>query len=316
MVDHASTSFDVAETTNVETEYLGGHVHDINDLKNLVNTYNNIHQAVEIKQGHVVYLWIENARKVCPTVKLLEGILKDRQAMSCSDTTVHVYVRRSCNIYRQFRASKNWPQIVQFLERPFSLPHPKPRLKAKDVYVQEVEEMQYVPGFAVEKETISLKKDCPKCALKRKSTQDLVKANKKLKIQNRQLKTEQKTNKIFAITRLNKKIERLTTELEKQKEFSTRLIGIQKTALAKTFVSQSSESKLFKSTAVDVKHRKIKILKQAEKRYIQTIQSLKQELTEKDSTITQLKSSIHNLTAMLSKELKSSYHGISSETRT
>ncbi|XP_059144633.1 uncharacterized protein LOC131931798 [Physella acuta] len=299
MSDLASTSSGSAEVTNMETECSGEPVHTPNDLKNLVNTYNNIHQAVEIKLGHVIYLWMKNTKKIVTTVKILEEIFKERQPESFSHNTKQLYncVQRPCDSFKKFTVTRHWSQIVQFLETPFKLPQIRP----KPVGVQEeVQVMQPEQEVVVEEGTKKLKTDCSKCALKRKSATILVQTNKKLKMQVKELKMELAANKVYKIKHLNQKIKRLTAQLERQKQ----IIAQFKTAHIKptaqvappessptqsspsnTSPSKSSSSKVCTPTVISIdRQRKLKIksLNQAKRRNIETINSLKEKLEEKE----------------------------------
>ncbi|XP_059138541.1 uncharacterized protein LOC131926950 [Physella acuta] len=306
MADHASTSSGPAEVTSKKTKCSGEHQHTINDVKNLVNTYNNIHQAVEIKLGHLIYLWMENTKKVIPAVKILNEILKARQPVSysCTTDTLSGSVRRLSIEFKKFRPSRNMPEIVQFLERPFILPQSKP----KPVVVQEeVQVMQPEQEVVVEEGTKKLKTDCSKCALKRKSATILVKTNKRLKMQVKEFKMELAANKVYKIKHLNQKIKRLTAQLERQKQINAQLktAHIKPTALvappessptqsspSNTSPSKSSSSKVCTPAVISIdRQRKLKIksLNQAKRRNIETINSLKEKLEEKNGIISQLK---------------------------
>ncbi|XP_059144632.1 uncharacterized protein LOC131931795 [Physella acuta] len=304
MSDLASTSSGSAEVTNMETECSGEPVHTRNDLKNLVNTYNNIHQAVEIKLGHVIYLWMKNTKKIVTTVKILEEIFKERQPESFSHITkqLYVYVKRPCDSFKKFKVTRHWSQNVEFLERPFNLPQTRP----KPVVVQEeVQVMQPEQEVVVEEGTKKLKTDCSKCALKRKSTTILVKTNKMLKMQVKEFKMELETNKVYKIKHLNQKIKRLTAQLERQKkiiaQFKTAHIkptaqvtesSPTQSSPSNTSPSKSSSSKVCTPAVVSIdRQRKLKIksLNQAKRRNIETINFLKEKLEEKNGIISQLK---------------------------
>ncbi|XP_059170792.1 uncharacterized protein LOC131952253 [Physella acuta] len=219
--------------------------HNYQDLQDLIQTYDDIHQTVEVKHGHLSYVWMESNKNLYETTKALEMILSKKLPAGYEFNHPYINFRsKIITIAKKFNKlnpcnSVHWHNIVSWLEKPYKMPpaHVKDTALAKSTENEVPERLNTEPRSLSEKQSAVFKR-------KFSGDEGLVEANKKLKAQLQECKRklEKAKTKVKENKRLNQKIKKLRSELEKQRQLVEILKGSQQFLIDKLRASYNDNS--------------------------------------------------------------------------